>query len=951
MTSPAPFKKMLPPFPGPKQADGTSKEIEPVELFTKTWGAAVCDGFYPLGLNGQWHGGIHFDADTNSKFNQGDGVRCIADGEVIAYRFDDIPPKSIYKNFEQVNAQFATGFVLVRHRLQIPVEFAQPPATSSGGTATPSGGAAPNAPPPPSFVFYSLYMHLLNWKAYEDDPGIKRPGFLGIDSNSGFVGEKCIVPAPSGQNWGHTNSEGVVENPAPPAGKKGEDVLDARAGQNNAIIGWVPGGTQLTLGKTIGDHRLIVGIKGDSYRLNSINQTGLIAHGKIKVSNLDTVIKPPQVKDAVHIMPEPVAIKAGDLVGHLGNYLRFNPEVLNKATHRSVVHMEVITGNGLFEFIEKCRELDANAADTLKNLLLIKKGAKPVGPSGPSARLAGGGFMVDETGPKEGEWMKLLRGSFEVIEKGKLTGWDKAKKRYGSDKDPKYFYQALKPNVASGTTPDPTKPGDFTDPKSGAEFIGKEANFPQHTWRKVFIPGQEVVWIHRSSHSYLSQQTRSGVFEVIDNSYVEGWARFPLKAGEGEVGEPVLATQVYDLKKKDNPFVTSYALDDANPAHRWWKVSYPVMTKNGCVGPQTGWVCEKDFEKVCKCSPWAWPGFEMSVGEDSLGPLEYYKRRLAKDYQPEKSAYLKQLFEVLDEDGNKQLTSKELRQGWEKSWLAQSLSRQIIHHYSEWGLAKSEWDALDEYMQETADKVKTSSISFKDVWQEEKKRIEKLQFWEEVKGQWGFPEDIKVWHVHPLGLVENFYALEQTPIFRAPWLNIAWKEYEKYKDCKEKDEPLFSAIGNYYSITNQSGASPTKEPWCGAFVNWCLNEVGYGRPHPNKEQERTASVRWGYYPDAWKKGEDHGKPFVGAIAVTNYNHVAFVVGETDKGRLVLLGGNQPGPNSPPNTGEYINLRANARGAVLYYMKPKGYDVQPEEEDLPIYDDSNLGAGLSNANTR
>jgi predicted chitinase len=29
-----------------------------------------------------------------------------------------------------------------------------------------------------------------------------------------------------------------------------------------------------------------------------------------------------------------------------------------------------------------------------------------------------------------------------------------------------------------------------------------------------------------------------------------------------------------------------------------------------------------------------------------------------------------------------------------------------------------------------------------------------------VKGQHGFPEDIKVWHVHPLGLVENFYTQE-----------------------------------------------------------------------------------------------------------------------------------------------------------------------------------------------
>jgi hypothetical protein len=181
-------------------------------------------------------------------------------------------------------------------------------------------------------------------------------------------------------------------------------------------------------------------------------------------------------------------------------------------------------------------------------------------------------------------------------------------------------------------------------------------------------------------------------------------------------------------------------------------------------------------------------------------------------------------------------------------------------------------------------------------------------------------------------------------------LEIAWREYEKYKGIKESVEPLASAIRNYYSITNLPNSVPS-DPWCAAFVNWCLNEVGQGRIWPACKPELPAHVRYGYYPDAWSEGEDYRKPFVGAIAVMNYGHVGFVVGETDKGRLVLLGGNQPGPTSPPNTGEYINLRANASRSVLYYMKPKGYDVQPEEEELPIYDDKNLGASLSNANTR
>ncbi|WP_176055683.1 hypothetical protein, partial [Paraburkholderia caribensis] len=42
------------------------------------------DGFYPIGANGLWHGGIHFGKGTAGKFDQDAGVKCIADGEVVA---------------------------------------------------------------------------------------------------------------------------------------------------------------------------------------------------------------------------------------------------------------------------------------------------------------------------------------------------------------------------------------------------------------------------------------------------------------------------------------------------------------------------------------------------------------------------------------------------------------------------------------------------------------------------------------------------------------------------------------------------------------------------------------------------------------------------------------------------------------------------------------------------
>lgn len=61
----------------------------PLQLLTHM--AQAKGGFYPTGENGLWHGGVHFDEGTAAAFDQS-SVRCIADGEVIAYRIDDTLP-------------------------------------------------------------------------------------------------------------------------------------------------------------------------------------------------------------------------------------------------------------------------------------------------------------------------------------------------------------------------------------------------------------------------------------------------------------------------------------------------------------------------------------------------------------------------------------------------------------------------------------------------------------------------------------------------------------------------------------------------------------------------------------------------------------------------------------------------------------------------------------------
>src|SRR5690606_19446587 len=91
-------------------------------------------GYFPVGISGIWHGGIHFDRGTGTRLRQTDGVHSITSGEVIAYRVDSTYPMSEYSAGE---GEYSRGFALVRHSLTLP----HPP--ESGSTSeTPDGARA-----------------------------------------------------------------------------------------------------------------------------------------------------------------------------------------------------------------------------------------------------------------------------------------------------------------------------------------------------------------------------------------------------------------------------------------------------------------------------------------------------------------------------------------------------------------------------------------------------------------------------------------------------------------------------------------------------------------------------------------------------------------------------------------------------------------------------------------
>ena len=79
---------------------------------------AVSSGNYLFTQHGLWHGGVHFTGTALIGVDTAKGIRCIADGELVAYRVNS---EYLQNKYEAENQGFySTGFMLVRHKLRYP---------------------------------------------------------------------------------------------------------------------------------------------------------------------------------------------------------------------------------------------------------------------------------------------------------------------------------------------------------------------------------------------------------------------------------------------------------------------------------------------------------------------------------------------------------------------------------------------------------------------------------------------------------------------------------------------------------------------------------------------------------------------------------------------------------------------------------------------------------------
>ena len=629
--------------------------------------AAAEDGFYPIGANGLWHGGIHFGSQTAGKFEQDGGVKCIADGEVVAFRLDSRIQELAYPDGSK--AGYSSGFTLVRHRLVLP-KAPTPPANGNGQTQNAPASAPPSSdtstPPPAEDVltFFSLYMHTLPLDGY----GTSAQPHGSAKKLPDYYGAGEIYSVGSKANDPRLDAQGHLDHSV-----HGLRVRSTHNGQAN-ILGWLPRGTKIRIGQKVHNWATIASFEAGTVQPYKDGET-LNAHaaaGWVFLGELDKESKPSAV-DQVYVLPKPHKIAAGETVAYIGEYQRLvearaHHTLPPKLGERPLLHVEVFTGDDLNAFISRSRtraqQLDAKS----RTLLLISKGARLVQPASPDTSIdAGTAFKATADSPGSGPWCKV-----------------------------------------------------------------QKLNAAGHP-----LPGQGPLWIARA--------------DLQGNGAHEAWTQFPLNVQSA--GGPAAAwTRVV---------ATGSAGHCAEAANKTWYAASIADENNAQV---SGWVCDHGHPLVDLKSPWDWPGFDVVNLGSSVSEMFQRALFIGESGTPDEIATfqdsfdsarsdetIRRLEDAIDSQGQHdgKITAHELQTALGKPWLADRIDHLVVRYESEWGGEMSKWDALDAHMHAGLP-----------VWQAEKKRIDALRFWAGISAVAGWPSNANVYHVHPAGLVGNFFDPE-----------------------------------------------------------------------------------------------------------------------------------------------------------------------------------------------
>jgi len=277
-------------------------------------------GAFGISPKGMWHGGIHVsEGGAGSALDLIHGVRCIADGEVVAFRINSaylVSQIAAQADKPAREARYSTGFALVRHAMEFPKDN--------------------------KLTFFSLYMHLRDLAGYESDKTLPRPAYWSPDFKvTQFANDKP-----------RSGPRGVAAE----ASQVGLRVRASRAHGTPLCI--LPRGTQISIAKREGNWGQIKDTHGaqlvppavGGYVAPTAAINGWVFMGQEGGHPIVEEVMPDSRLDRVVTPEKPIQIKAGDLIGHLGRY-----DSLSEQAETSMVHLEVFCGDGIGAFIEQGR--------------------------------------------------------------------------------------------------------------------------------------------------------------------------------------------------------------------------------------------------------------------------------------------------------------------------------------------------------------------------------------------------------------------------------------------------------------------------------------------------------------------------------------------------------------------------------------------------------------------
>ncbi|RQH09898.1 glycoside hydrolase family 19 protein [Paraburkholderia dinghuensis] len=725
-----PLKWAFPFTPVDSKADAT----DPMTYMKAL--ASVEDGFYPLGASGMWHGGVHFDENSAQLLKQGDGVRAIADGDVVAYRMDSKYPEQGYEDGR--HAYYSTGFVLIRHKLQMPpLPTRAAPSNPQGVPGQPASSAAATPPaskpsPDETLTCFSLYMHLTDHATYQaalakgaqPDSGTGKLNLASMPYWEGDryyrVGEKAHdrqtvpkpkkhapAPPPSDDPLGDFLNNHftpppppVDDEPPPPPPVTGIRICDMA---NGRMIGILPTGAELTVSDSDPQHPGWAKIKSlrSGQPVAAVAGKPVSEHAQwswVPLNELDLVADPKPL-DTVVVLKKPYPVKAGDVVGEPGHYLRYTDAkmIKGKAT-RSLLHLEVFAGPELKAFIEKSR---ARATEARKAGKQAKEGRDLPG-ANTILEISPGALLVTDV-PEPDQTLPQSPGGVKLVPVTKAQGacWVQVR-------------------------PQPVTPAH--NPHGGGH---------QQEPKPVWVEGQ------------LANTTTTAV--------VKGWTNFPLSFSNAK-GQGADFRDVFRRVDLNKLGAGNLAIDDKG--NHWWNIT--IGSKDGSA--RQGWVCEDNHPLTRMCGPWDWPGFEL-VDNSSFTPVDMLRRYIhvtdqylvdedKSEFEPDAlkvnaGDMIVKLEKAIDANHDGKVTAQELKHAQETPWMAEALTHLVVRSETEWGGGLGKWEALSPLMKKLLW-----------LWQAEIERIGKLQWWEQAAGIEGFPKDTAPWHLHPVGLIGNFTSTD-----------------------------------------------------------------------------------------------------------------------------------------------------------------------------------------------